>query len=347
MQCDFIIVGGGLAGMSLAFRLLKRGKTIMLYNWREEKAASRVAAGLMNPVVFKRITKGWRSDEFLKESELFYPELEKLLGARFYIKPDFYRIHGSDYERNFWTEMSESTQFSTFLGPPAEDEKSRLLKAPFGISFLNGASAVISEVFLIAAKNYLLEQDSLINERVEFNQIEFSPEGVKYKDISAAKIVYCTGAQAAVEGHFNYLPFKIAKGEVLTVQCEIPEMIFNGKVYGVPVSPGIFKIGSTYGWEQKDDFPTEEGRAEISGNLDKILKPPYTILEHEAGFRPTVKDRRPFLGLSKTNSKIAIFNGLGTKGYLMAPLLSLEMCDFLCDGKPLDPESNVSRCKIK
>ncbi|MCB0820544.1 MAG: FAD-binding oxidoreductase, partial [Bacteroidetes bacterium] len=113
MQRDFIIVGGGLAGMSLAFRLLKRGKTIMLYNWREEKAASRVAAGLMNPVVFKRITKGWRSDEFLKESELFYPELEKLLGARFYIKPDFYRIHGSDYERNFWTEMSESTQFST------------------------------------------------------------------------------------------------------------------------------------------------------------------------------------------------------------------------------------------
>lgn len=333
--------------MSLAFRLLERGKTIMLYNWREEKASSRVAAGLMNPVVFKRITKGWRSDEFLKESKQFYPELEELLGVRFYIKPDFYRIHGSEYEKKYWAEMSENSKFSAFLGPQAEDENTSLLKAPFGISFLNEASAVVSEVFLKAAQNYLLEQDSLKNERVDFNQIKFSPEGVNYGGVSAAKIVFCTGAQAAVEGHFNYLPFKIAKGEVLTVQCDIPEMIFNGRVYGVPVAPGIFKVGSTYGWEQIDDNPTNEGRVEISENLDRILNVPYKILDHEAGFRPTVKDRRAFLGLSETNPKIAIFNGLGTKGYLMAPLLSREMSDFLCDGKPLNPEINVSRYKIK
>ena len=38
-----------------------------------------------------------------------------------------------------------------------------------------------------------------------------------------------------------------------------------------------------------------------------------------------------------------LFNGLGAKGYLIAPLLAKEFVDYLIFDKPLDPEVNLVR----
>jgi len=315
----------------------------MLFSFQEENGASEIAAGLMNPIVFKRLTKGWRTHEFLSEAATFYKNLEEKLGSHFYIKPDFYRIHGSDFEQITWAEMAVNSDFSEFLGPSVENQYSSLLNAPFGQSLLKGASAVLSSEFLKSAKNYLLEQGCFRQEKLEFDKIKYEDHRVEYKDVTADRIIFCTGAEAALEGPFKGLPFKIAKGEVLTISCKLPDVIFNGKVYGVPLSNGTFKVGSTYSWDYENDLPTPEGNLEITGHLDRILKLPYQVLQHQAGLRPTIKDRRPLLGMSKHQPRAGIFNGLGTKGYLMAPLLSLEMSRFLLDGKPLHPETDIAR----
>jgi len=38
-------------------------------------------------------------------------------------------------------------------------------------------------------------------------------------------------------------------------------------------------------------------------------------------------------------------NGLGTKGYMIAPLIAKELCDHLLYGKPLNPEVDLKRLK--
>jgi glycine/D-amino acid oxidase-like deaminating enzyme len=343
MQRDFIIVGGGLAGISLAVRLLQAGAKPLLFSFQEENGASAIAAGLMNPIVFKRLTKAWRSDEFLADANTFYSKLEEILGSQFYIKPNFYRVHGSEYEQKSWKEMSAETEFSSFLGRAAQDQSAELLNAPFGQSFLLGTSAILSTEFLKSVKNYLQEQGCICEEKLEYDKIRYLSHRVEYKDSTASHIIFCTGAEAALEGPFKGLPFKIAKGEVLTISCKLPDVIFNGKIYGVPLSNGTFKVGSTYSWDNLNNLPTSEGKAEITKHLDNLLKIPYEVLQHQAGLRPTIKDRRPLLGLSKHQPRAGIFNGLGTKGYLMAPLLSLEMSRFLLEGKPLHPETDIAR----
>ena len=40
-----------------------------------------------------------------------------------------------------------------------------------------------------------------------------------------------------------------------------------------------------------------------------------------------------------------IFNGLGTKGYMMAPLLAKEMAAYLLGELTLDKEVNIERFK--
>jgi glycine/D-amino acid oxidase-like deaminating enzyme len=59
--------------------------------------------------------------------------------------------------------------------------------------------------------------------------------------------------------------------------------------------------------------------------------------------RPTVADRRPIMGAHPEHKGLFIFNGLGTKGYMLAPLLSFEMAEFMVEGTPLHKEVVFSR----
>ena len=51
---DFLIVGQGLAGTLLAAELEGRGQSIQVVDNNYPRAASKVAAGIMNPVTGRR-----------------------------------------------------------------------------------------------------------------------------------------------------------------------------------------------------------------------------------------------------------------------------------------------------
>ena len=69
----------------------------------------------------------------------------------------------------------------------------------------------------------------------------------------------------------------------------------------------------------------------------------WEVLEHKAGIRPTVSDRRPLAGLHPNFNNVYIFNGLGTKGVLIAPWMSKKMCNYLLRGEELPEEANIKR----
>jgi len=73
------------------------------------------------------------------------------------------------------------------------------------------------------------------------------------------------------------------------------------------------------------------------------LKIPYKVINHEAAVRPTIKDRRPVIGLHPQYKSLAIFNGLGTKGVSLAPFFANNFCDYLETGKELDASVNINR----
>ena len=59
---NILIVGAGLAGSCLAHRLLDDGHHITIIDKGENHATS-IAAGMVNPMVFRRMNKSWRLDE--------------------------------------------------------------------------------------------------------------------------------------------------------------------------------------------------------------------------------------------------------------------------------------------
>jgi glycine/D-amino acid oxidase-like deaminating enzyme len=79
------------------------------------------------------------------------------------------------------------------------------------------------------------------------------------------------------------------------------------------------------------------------GNLSTVLKAPYQIIQHRSAIRPTVKDRRPFLGFHPEYKNVGIFNGMGTKGLSLAPFFARHFVQHLVNGTPLMKEVDIKR----
>ena len=71
MKIDFLLIGQGLAGSALGYRLKKAGKKIKLIDLPSENKSSRVAAGLYNPVTGRKMVKTWNADLLSPEIQPF------------------------------------------------------------------------------------------------------------------------------------------------------------------------------------------------------------------------------------------------------------------------------------
>ena len=70
---------------------------------------------------------------------------------------------------------------------------------------------------------------------------------------------------------------------------------------------------------------------------------PFTVQDHLAAVRPTVRDRRMIIGGHPQRQDLFIFNGLGTKGASLAPLGSRWLFDFLESATALPVEVSSER----
>ena len=155
----------------------------------------------------------------------------------------------------------------------------------------------------------------------------------------------CEGAKALSNPYFNYLPFQPTKGEVLLINIDKdePDQLLKHRIFLVPQGKGRFWAGATNDWDYPDEKPSQEGRSFLEDRLKDMLSVDFHIDKHQAAIRPTVKDRRPFLGAHPDYPQLFIFNGLGTKGASLGPYFAKQMADLLQQNKPVDPEVDVKR----
>ena len=89
------------------------------------------------------------------------------------------------------------------------------------------------------------------------------------------------------------------------------------------------------------------GKQEIIEKFSYISDEKIEVLSHVAGIRPTTMDRRPIVGKHPKNGHLYLFNGLGTKGYMSAPLLAKEFVEHLLDGTSLHEDVLIERYLVK
>ena len=72
---------------------------------------------------------------------------------------------------------------------------------------------------------------------------------------------------------------------------------------------------------------------------------PYEVIEHSAGIRPTTIDRRPIIGSHPNYKNIYVFNGLGSRGILLAPTLSCWLYNHIYKRLLISKEVDIKRFK--
>jgi glycine/D-amino acid oxidase-like deaminating enzyme len=344
-ELDYIIVGQGLAGSVLAFQLMEAGKKIVVIDENYPQTSSKVAAGLCNPVVFKRLTKSWLVESVLPIAVNFYRNQEQLLSNHFYQEMPIYKLFVDEKESSFWKQKSNEPELFDWISDKNEkpfDEN--FIAMPFGASKVLQSGFLRTKKWLQAFQEYLIKNNAFVESTFDYADLKMEASAVCWKNFKAKGIIFCEGYKNSFNPYFKHLPFKLTKGEVLSVDFEnlTLEAAINKGVFVLPYD-GFYKLGATYDWDNIDENITEKAKHELLSKAQKFIKDTVVVKTHEAGVRPTVSDRRPLLGGHPQHKNLFIFNGLGTKGVMLAPWLAQKFVRYLLHHEPLPEEVNINR----
>ena len=346
MKVDYIIVGMGLAGIAFSKKLLKENKSFVVFE-NESQHSSVVAGGMYNPVVLKRFTPVWNAQDQLKIALPFYKELESDLKAQYNYTLPIHRIFKSIQEQNNWFVACDKPLMEDYMLPAIGTDKNPGLVSDFGYGKLINTGRIDTKKLLKEYRSFLEDKELIKKETFVYDALEHLEDGVSYCGITAGNIVFCEGYGMLQNPFFKDLPMQEAKGELLTIYA--PELkadyLIKAAVSVMPIGNDLYKVGATFNWKDKTNSPTLAGKEELLMKLDMFLTCPYEIVGHVAGIRPTVKDRRPLVGVHPVFKNCAILNGLGTRGVMIAPQAANQLYDFLEHTIEIPKEVCISRFK--
>lgn len=343
---DYIIVGGGLAGLAFAQYCRKNNRTFLLFEDGSQKA-SLIAGGLYNPVVLKRFTSIWNAQAQLQCADEFYRELATDLKCKLDYPLSLYRVLHSVEEQNNWFTAADKPTLSSFLATPLVHNAHPSIEAPFHLGSVANCGYVDTKMLLQQFHHRLESEEVLIRESFNYGDIAIDEAGITYHEIRANHIVFAEGFGLSQNPFFHTLPLDGTKGELLVIRA--PELkldaIYKSGVFIFPLGDDLYKVGATYDWQDKTDLPTPGAREELVQGLKSFIKVDFEVVAHYAGVRPTVKDRRPLIGTHPLHSNVHILNGMGTRGVLLAPAMAKALFESLELGIPLDPHVDIQRFK--
>jgi len=341
---DYIVVGLGLAGTAFCETLRKNNKTFVVFN-DQSQTSSRVAGGLYNPIILKRFTLSWRADEQLAVAMDFYRQLEEFLGLQFDKKLPVLRKFASVEEQNLWFEAADKEKLKPFLDTQLVQNENTSLKIPYAFGKVLETGKLDTRVLLEGYAEWLLGENMLFCETFDYDSLKVQPDVVTYKNVQAGNIIFAEGFGMLRNPLFNYLPMQGSKGEYIVIKAkDLKETtIVKSSIFLIPLGNDLYKVGATYVRGQKNNITTEDSKVELIKKLDALLECSYTVIDQEAGMRPTVKDRRPLLGKHPDYQNVWILNGFGSHGIMIAPWASKALYDRIESKVPILKEMDIER----
>ena len=344
MVVDYLIIGQGISGTWLSYYLEKANKSFIVIDNDQPNSASRVAAGIINPVTGRRIVKTWMIDELLSFLIPAYEELGNELNIKAIEKKSLIDFHPTPQMKIAFDERVKENADLLFH-PKDQWQYQNIFNYDFGFGEVDPCYVVNLKEILPAWRKKLLSNNQLLEENFEITELKQADAEINYKNIKAEKIIFCDGIHSSQNPFFKNLPFALNKGEALLIESPgIPSThIFKKGMMLTSIQKDLYWLGSNYLWEFPDDQPTEQFRKQTELLLRSWLKVPFKIVDHKSSVRPANIERRPFVGLHPTYKNIGILNGMGTKGCSLAPFFAKQLTDHLICRNEILPEADIKR----
>lgn len=333
MSARVLIVGQGLAGTALGLELEAAGVGFTVASAGHDDAASRVAAGLINPVTGRRWVKSAQVDALLPEAEAFYRRAEKLLGVTLWRPLRLRRLWPDDATRGVLEAKIARGDLAPYLVSA---------RTGAGGAEVDGAARVDFPALLRAAAARWQAAGRLIAARVAPGELDFGAGGVRWGGEDFSQVVLCTGAAEEWREDFAACPGEVAQGEILSV---------GGTGLGAPAARNLAghwliggegeeaRVGATYVRGRTDAAITAEAREMLLGAARAMCgRSDLVVLGQVAGLRLTMPDRMPVAGWSPRRARLGWCGALGSKGALWAPRLARAWREHLQSGREFPAE---------
>jgi glycine/D-amino acid oxidase-like deaminating enzyme len=337
-QSEIVIIGQGISGTFLSYYLYKAGKKFIVYDEPKPNTASKIASGVINPVTGRRIVRTWMIEEVMPFAVDAYKQLEKELGVDLIQQTNILDFHPTPQMQQAFNErLPQETDYLKLADNP--EQWRQYFNYPFGIGETNPCWLIDINTLLVEWRKKLQQNNQLIESNFELDSLQ--PSALSPKPL----IIFSDGVAGFPNPFFQALPYTRMKGEALIVSVPgLPRKnIYKQGFNLVPWKDNLWWVGSSYEWNFETTEPTEAFKQKTIGQLNALLKLPYTVVDHLAGERPANMERRPFVGFHPLHQNIGILNGMGTKGCSLAPYFAHELVENILHGKPINPLADVQR----
>ena len=346
LNIEYLIVGGGMAGSILGWRLLHQGARVLIVDNKSAVNASRTAAGLINPITGKRLVKTPNFETLQQEALRLYRELEQQFSKELYFEMPLVRLFRSAEGEQALEKRRSDESYQPYIGDLIKAGTEHF-NAPFGGFEIRQAGYLDTTHLLDTLHHYFVQQGVLKQADFEYDDLTIGENEIFWQGYHAQKVIFCEGYKMASNPWFGKLPLQGAKGEILSVEIDglnLKQMV-NGGHWLIPRQDGSYRIGATHSWHALDEEITEKERNELLEGFHKIVTGDYApkVTAHKAGVRPATRDRQPFVGVHPQHPQLAIFNGFGAKGSLLIPWHARRLTEFLAGHGEIPQEADIRR----
>lgn len=344
LKVDYIIVGLGIAGIGLCEQLQKHNHSFLVVD-NGAPGATAKSGGVFNPTVLKRFTAAWNAAGFYPAAVGFYTTLSEKLAVKFFADTPIFRIFKSVEEQNNWSVASDKKELRHFLSSEYVKNDNPAINAPLGFGKVLATAQIHTDSLLSAYRKFLDGSRALLTEDFQYKELKQHDTGIVYKNISAKRIIFAEGANAVNNPFFPTTTLIGNKGEYVIVRA--PELkletFLKGPVYVIPLGNDCYKVGASYSRDNFSTHTTDSAKDEMLTKLRSMINCRFELVGQTAGVRPTTKDHRPLLGNVEGAPNIFFLNGLGSRGFLMAPLLAEMLHGYMELNKPLPAAVDINR----
>jgi len=349
------VVGGGVIGLSCAWRLARAGCTVDVYERdRAGGAASWVAGGMLAPVA----EYGFEDDAFFElatESHARYPsflvDLELESGTRVPMNTQGTLMVGLDRDdaesirRLYRFREAHGLAVSWLTGSEARDEEPLLSPRVSAAMWIPDDYEVDNRALVRALAAAVVRRGGEVHENATVDRVHVASgraAGVVVRgEVRGADVVILaagawSGAIAGLPD--NVLPpIRPVKGQVVSLRrtddCPLERVIRTPDCYVVPKADGRLLIGAT--------------QEEMGFDLDATAGGVLRLLEHaweavpsvfdlpidaiEVGLRPASRDHLPVIGPSALPG-LVMATGHYRHGILLTPATAEMICTGVLDG---------------
>lgn len=342
-----LIVGQGIAGTIVSFKLLQQGISHKVLDNGHKHAATKAAAGIVNPITGRNYVKSWMIDDLLPAAKTTYQDISKILSFDYINETPILRALHTPAQENKWFSAISKPGYVDYIvdNTTPSGAYKNIAQAANHYGIINQSFQVAIGKLITDYKNYLADRNIYIQSSFVYELLSVHDNHVEYNNQQYDYIIFCEGYKGMKNPFFANLPFQPAKGEsfILEIEESVPDAILRDEIFLAPIRGQSIWSGGSYGWEFEDDKPTDSFSIKWKEKLDKLLLVNYSIIEHRAGVRPAVKGRKPLIGTSPQSNKLLMFNGMGTKATSLVPYWADHLLEHLTVGTPLNDQVNLAR----